>query len=184
MIYVTHDQVEAMTMGDRIVVMHAGIAQQIGTPLEVYDTPANLFVATFIGSPSMNVIEGEVTDGVFRCNGIAIACPVKALGPVHLGVRPEHLRIVSPEHEGSLAGTVSIVEHLGAETIIGLQTAGPLVTARIPRTDGLRDGDKLSISASGNHFHVFDSDGNRLQHECPLTHNSRVSGANSLIGLV
>ncbi|MBK8770250.1 MAG: ABC transporter ATP-binding protein [Rhizobiales bacterium] len=163
MIYVTHDQVEAMTMGDRIVVMHGGIAQQIGTPLEVYDTPANLFVATFIGSPSMNIIKGVVTDGMFRVNDIAIACPVVASGTVHLGIRPEHLRIVPPESEGAIAGTVGVVEHLGAETIIELQTSGPLVTARIPRTDGLHDGDQLSVAAPLKHHHIFDGDGNRLQ---------------------
>ena len=162
MIYVTHDQVEAMTMGDRIVVMHGGVAQQIGTPLEVYDVPANLFVATFIGSPSMNILEGEIIDGKFRCQGISIDSPVQTAGPAHLGVRPEHLRIVPQGSDGAIEGTLGVVEHLGAETIIELLTAGPVITARIPRTDGLSGGETLSVAAPANHLHVFDKDGARV----------------------
>lgn len=162
MIYVTHDQIEAMTMGDRIVVMHGGVTQQVGTPLQVYDTPANLFVATFIGSPSMNILKGEIQDGRFRCGDISIACSIETSGVVHFGIRPEHLRIVSPDTPESIQGTVGLVEHLGAETIVELQTPSSPITARIPRTDGLHDGQALSLGAPCNHHHLFDSEGDRL----------------------
>ncbi|MCT8332020.1 ABC transporter ATP-binding protein [Acidimangrovimonas sediminis] len=161
MIYVTHDQVEAMTMGDRIVVMHGGVAQQIGTPLEVYDEPANLFVATFIGSPSMNILEGEVENGKFQCQGISIDSPVPVSGKAFLGIRPEHLRIVPHDTPGAIRGTLGVVEHLGAETIIELLTDGPVITARIPRADGLSGGAELYVAA--NHIHLFDKDGNRIE---------------------
>ncbi|MGE3875259.1 MAG: ABC transporter ATP-binding protein [Parvibaculaceae bacterium] len=162
MIYVTHDQVEAMTMGDRIVVMHAGVAQQVGTPLEVYDAPANLFVATFIGSPSMNILEGEIVVGKFICPGISIDSPAPVSGLAHLGIRPEHLRIVQPGSADAIEGTLGVVEHLGAETIVELITAGPVITARIPRTDGLHSGEKLHVAAARNHLHLFDKGGIRV----------------------
>jgi ABC-type sugar transport system ATPase subunit len=160
MIYVTHDQVEAMTMGDRIVVMHGGVAQQIGTPLQVYDSPANLFVATFIGSPGMNILEGEIADGKFSCQGVSIGCAARLTGPASLGIRPEHLRIVPQGTPDAIRGTLGVVEHLGAETIIELLGDGPVITARIPRTDELSDGMELCVAAS--HVHVFDKDGNRV----------------------
>ena len=162
MIYVTHDQVEAMTMGDRIVVMHGGVAQQIGTPLEVYDRPENLFVATFIGSPSMNVIAGQIADGHFNAPGVRLECPKLVSGEVQLGVRPEHLRIAPSGCPTGIEGKVGVVEHLGSETIVELLTGGPTVTVRIPRTDNIRSDEHLRVTTEPRHIHIFGEDGVRL----------------------
>lgn len=143
MVYVTHDQVEAMTLGDRIVVMHGGKAQQIGTPLQIYDSPANVFVAGFLGAPEMNFIDGEIVikEGkpCFRAADFEIALPghrIKGQGlpqgqAVTLGVRPEHLRLASPASEpGSastvdhiqIAGKVRLIEQMGAQTVLVCST--------------------------------------------------------------
>jgi ABC-type sugar transport system ATPase subunit len=90
-IYVTHDQIEAMTLADRVVVMNHGVVQQLGTPTEIYDRPANTFVASFIGSPAMNLVQGEIQDGIFRAEGIAV--PAQGKGPVTLGFRAEDVRV-------------------------------------------------------------------------------------------
>jgi len=116
-LYVTHDQVEAMTLADRMIVMNAGIAEQIGTPLEVYERPATLFAAQFIGSPAMNVVAGEA-DGagaVRLANGTVMATTSRAKGPVKLGFRPEHM-VADPA--GALVLTVRMAEPLGANTLI------------------------------------------------------------------
>jgi sn-glycerol 3-phosphate transport system ATP-binding protein len=114
-LYVTHDQVEAMTMADRMIVMNAGVAEQIGTPLEVYETPRTLFAAQFIGSPSMNIIDAEVKGGEIYLGARAIGKAVGADGPVKLGVRPEHL---IPDENGPLTVTVKMAEPLGANTLL------------------------------------------------------------------
>jgi sn-glycerol 3-phosphate transport system ATP-binding protein len=116
-LYVTHDQVEAMTLADRMIVMNAGIAEQIGTPLEVYERPATLFAAQFIGSPAMNVVAGEA-DGagsVRLANGTVMATTSRAKGAVKLGFRPEHM-VTDPA--GALVLTVRMAEPLGANTLI------------------------------------------------------------------
>jgi sn-glycerol 3-phosphate transport system ATP-binding protein len=114
-LYVTHDQVEAMTMADRMIVMNAGVAEQIGTPLEVYETPRTLFAAQFIGSPAMNILDAEVKGGKVLLSGIPVADAFGADGPVKLGVRPEHL---VPQDNGPLAVTVKMAEPLGANTLL------------------------------------------------------------------
>jgi sn-glycerol 3-phosphate transport system ATP-binding protein len=114
-LYVTHDQVEAMTMADRMIVMNAGIAEQIGTPLEVYETPRTLFAAQFIGSPAMNIIDAEVKDGQVLMGGQVVADAIGADGPVKLGVRPEHL---VPDDAGPLRLVVKMAEPLGANTLL------------------------------------------------------------------
>jgi sn-glycerol 3-phosphate transport system ATP-binding protein len=114
-LYVTHDQVEAMTMADRMIVMNAGIAEQIGTPLEVYETPRTLFAAQFIGSPAMNIIDAEVKDGKVLFGGQPVADTGCADGRVKLGVRPEHL---VPEDAGPLRVVVKMAEPLGANTLL------------------------------------------------------------------
>ena len=111
-IYVTHDQVEAMTLADRIVVMKAGVLQQVGAPADVYDRPANTFVASFVGSPPMNLLRGEAADGLFRHPAAAADVAVAAAGPVILGQRPEELSLAAPG-EGDLTGTVYSAELLG-----------------------------------------------------------------------
>lgn len=135
-IYVTHDQVEAMTMADRIVVMRSGVVEQVGTPLELYDNPSNLFVTQFIGSPAMNVIEGEVAENVFRItDGVQLLLPSEALQDgrkLHYGIRPEHI-VLSDQ---GVAGTVHLVEPTGSSTevvvTVGSQEISVLAHERLP----------------------------------------------------
>uniref|UniRef100_UPI001B3F8743 ABC transporter ATP-binding protein n=1 Tax=Niveispirillum sp. TaxID=1917217 RepID=UPI001B3F8743 len=130
-IYVTHDQVEAMTMADRVVVMEKGRIQQIGTPADVYHRPANLFVAGFLGAPPMNFIEGEVRDGRFQAPGIAMPTGTGAAVPAILGVRPENIRLADPA--GSMAtGRVRAVEFLGDASLLLIDRPdGGGLTARV-----------------------------------------------------
>ncbi|MGO7860145.1 ABC transporter ATP-binding protein [Rhizobium ruizarguesonis] len=167
-VYVTHDQIEAMTMADRIVVMHAGLVEQVGRPLDLYDRPANLFVAGFIGSPAMNLIEGQaVSVNLFKA-GSGAEIPVTGVSTktgtdLVLGVRPEHLELVEAGSEGSVAGTVVVTEPTGSET---------LMTLRIDRTDLLAlfhsridasPGDRVHVRVMPNKAHLFDrSSGRRL----------------------
>ncbi|MDE2792983.1 MAG: ABC transporter ATP-binding protein [Paracoccaceae bacterium] len=168
MIYVTHDQTEAMTLADRIAVVNGGSIEQLGSPMELYDRPANLFVARFIGAPSMNVIPGTVTvEG-----GVpAIACGETRIrlsaGPVPpgtsdatLGVRPEHLSAVN-KGEGDFAGRVEIVEDLGAESLVYLQTGlmADSLTMRVTAGSGLSAGDAIGVRLDPARLHLFDSRG-------------------------
>lgn len=114
-LYVTHDQVEAMTMADRMIVMNAGVAEQIGTPLEVYETPRTLFAAQFIGSPSMNIIDAVVRDGKVYLGDTPVADAIGADGPVKLGVRPEHLE---RDDAGAIIVKMQVAEPLGANTLL------------------------------------------------------------------
>jgi sn-glycerol 3-phosphate transport system ATP-binding protein len=115
-LYVTHDQVEAMTLADRMVVMNAGRAEQVGTPLEVYEGPATVFAAQFIGSPAMNLLDGVAEGGAVRlADGTRVPVAVRAEGPVRLGLRPEHLRA---DPEGPLEVALRLAEPLGAATLV------------------------------------------------------------------
>jgi multiple sugar transport system ATP-binding protein len=142
-IYVTHDQVEAMTMADKIVVLNGGKIEQYGTPIELYERPANLFVAGFIGSPKMNFISGEAA----ARHGVAT-----------IGVRPEHLKI-SREGDG-WSGTILVAEHLGSDTFVHAD-AGPLgtLTARHVGELALSAGDRVVLSPDPSRIHRFDADG-------------------------
>ena len=164
-IYVTHDQVEAMTMADRIVVMNGGRIEQVGTPLELYDSPANLFVAGFIGSPAMNFIEGVVAIGdggtTFRTKGgVSLPAPSKLASQsgreVVFGIRPEHIEIVRDGREPSLAPTISVVEPMGAETLILAQFEGGTITVSYRGRDSFKPGDRLPISIDPGQVHVFE----------------------------
>ncbi len=172
MIYVTHDQIEAMTMGDRIVVMHEGVIRQVGTPLEVYDDPDDAFVAGFIGSPAMNLVDGASArrDGAtaFRAGGLDLALPAAhpagGAGAVTLGIRPEFLALQPGEGAVEFAGRVEAVEHLGAETILEVSTAGPTLTARLPRNDGVSHDSDISLWAEPANIMAFDTaTGRRLR---------------------
>jgi len=146
-IYVTHDQVEAMTMADKIVVLNAGKVEQYGSPLELYEKPANLFVAGFIGSPRMNFIAGDVA---------------RQYGAATIGVRPEHLKV---DREGKgWQGTVSAAEHLGSDTFLYVD-AGPVgqLTARYVGELDLTTGDKVSLSPDPARIHRFDDSGNAFR---------------------
>jgi len=160
-VYVTHDQIEAMTMADKIVVMNSGNIEQVGAPLELYDHPANLFVAGFIGSPAMNMIEGEVSDGALRCaDGSAWPLPMRnghANGPVVYGIRPEHLRL-DPE---GLPATVQVVEPTGSETQVLLRIGGQTVVGAFRERVAARPGEVLPVSPNRELIHLFDRQSGR-----------------------
>ena len=158
MIYVTHDQVEAMTLADRIVVLDAGRIAQVGSPRELYERPANLFVAQFIGSPKMNVMNCTVTSGRYLPEGgrPGEGAPAEA---VKLGVRPEHITL-DAAGSGQLDGRVDVVEYLGADTFLVLDcgAAGP-VTVRVIGDTGLRPGDTAGLVFDAARLVFFDRDG-------------------------
>ena len=146
-IYVTHDQVEAMTMADRIVVLNAGRIEQYGTPLDLYERPANLFVAGFIGSPRMNLIEQEVA---------------ARHGAATIGIRPEHIN-VGRDGEG-WEGTVRAAEHLGSDTFLYVDAPGiGSLTARYVGEIGVGEGDRVRLRPDPAHIHRFDKNGNAVR---------------------
>ena len=161
-VYVTHDQIEAMTMADRIVVMHDGIVEQIGTPLELFDRPGNLFVAQFIGSPSMNVFQGTVRCGAVEALGARWPVPPRAGGEgqaVHYGIRPTDLRLAD---EG-ITAKVTVVEPTGAETELLLHAGDkPIVVVMHGRTT-VQPNDTVHLALDAHKAHVFDgTSGQRL----------------------
>src|SRR4029077_14853652 len=164
-VYVTHDQVEAMTMADRIVVMQEGRVEQIGTPLELYDHPANLFVAQFIGSPAMNVINGklrragadtvvETQDGI-RWPVLREAAAGDGLD-VSYGVRPEHLAVVQRGSAGSVPGEVVVVEPTGAETELLVRSGASEITVVTHGRVSINPGDQIALGVAPGAVHLFD----------------------------
>nr|WP_246226128.1 sn-glycerol-3-phosphate ABC transporter ATP-binding protein UgpC [Chelativorans xinjiangense] len=185
MIYVTHDQVEAMTMADKIVVLNGGRIEQIGTPMQLYHTPATRFVADFIGSPSMNFLPvllcgSENSAPVGRYGETEIRLPEgvrgKASGNVTLGVRPEHLDIAPADDgpglrtngrarvsAGALGGTVAVKETLGGETILYVDTReGDRVTVKVDGDTAIDRGAPVTVSIPFERIHLFDADGTTL----------------------
>jgi len=157
-LYVTHDQVEAMTMADRMIVMNGGVAEQIGTPLEVYETPRTLFAAQFIGSPSMNVVDAQVRDGRVFLKDQPVADAVGSDGPVKLGIRPEHLVF---DDQGPISVTVKMAEPLGANTLLHGVLAGSAegFTASMQGVHLLTDGAKeLRFGVQAGKAHLFDAE--------------------------
>ncbi len=165
--YVTHDQVEAMTMADRMVVMNNGIAEQIGTPLEVYEAPQTLFAAQFIGSPAMNILDGNIREGMLTLSGgEELALNTTFEGPVKAGIRPEHLEVVE---DGPLAIDVSYAEPLGATTLLHgklVQSNNDVVVAasgiyrmhqQTSSSDNAVSGTER-IHARPHHLHLFNSE--------------------------
>ncbi|TNJ44840.1 ABC transporter ATP-binding protein [Phaeobacter sp. B1627] len=147
MVYVTHDQVEAMTMADKIVVLRAGYIEQVGSPLDLYHAPQNIFVAGFIGSPKMNFIEG----------------PEAAKYDAHtIGVRPEHIAI--SDSEGPWSGVVGVSEHLGSDTFFHIHDTGlaETITVRADGEVGFRHGDRVHLTPRTDVIHRFDSEGLRI----------------------
>ena len=130
-IYVTHDQIEAMTLADRVVVMNAGVVQQVGTPTEIYDRPANTFVAGFIGTPAMNLVEGRVDGGVFTARNLRIAGLVAPDGPVTLGFRAEDARMV--DAGGNLSAPIYTLELLGDATMAAVRAGDGIVSVKCPK---------------------------------------------------
>ncbi|WP_435953805.1 ABC transporter ATP-binding protein [Dryocola sp. BD626] len=158
MVYVTHDQVEAMTMADRIVVLKDGVIEQVGTPLELYDRPRNAFVAGFIGSPSMNLLRGRIdNESVVTDNGLRlpiINVPAAVQGKrVLYGVRPEHFTRVE---QGGVAAEVSVVEPTGAETQIALNIGGQKAIAVFRDRIQAKPGSELTLLPDVRQAHLFD----------------------------
>ena len=170
MIYVTHDQLEAMTMSTRIAVMNAGVLQQFATPADIFHRPANVFVAGFIGSPAMSLVDGELTgpgsdgsdgDGRFRvhCGALDVALPAGLLnrsaapGPISLGIRPEDILLGSGDHTAA----VGLVERTGHESIVRLDAQGTPLIMRAPGDTPIEAGETVRFSLRGERLHVFDS---------------------------
>ncbi|HQU69972.1 MAG TPA: ABC transporter ATP-binding protein [Albidovulum sp.] len=179
MVYVTHDQVEAMTLADRMVVMSAGKIEQVGAPLDLFNNPANRFVAGFLGQPPMNFI--KVTGASATAAGVALGLPgggtveVGLTAPLagkaeglELGVRPEDMSIAP---EGRLGLEVEVVEQLGGETLVyGLLADGQLITAKLAGQAGIAAGDRLGLDFSEERLHVFDAGGANLRYRTPVPH--------------
>jgi multiple sugar transport system ATP-binding protein len=158
-VYVTHDQIEAMTMAEKIVVMHDGIVEQIGAPLDLYDKPTNLFVACFIGSPSMNVLKGRVEDGAFIAEGGARfplgTIPPNASGmPAVYGVRPEHLKLASD----GVPARVVVVEPTGSETQVVVDVNGHLITCLLRERISIHRDETVFIRPDPALVHLFDNE--------------------------
>jgi multiple sugar transport system ATP-binding protein len=155
-IYVTHDQVEAMTLADRVVVLRDGVIEQVGSPLELYDRPANRFVAQFIGTPQMNVIDTKSLPQLADIVGAA------ASTDGFIGVRPEHVSVL-PAGQGRLAAKVELVESLGSDTLIysyvGAKGQGAQLVARQNTRTTVRPGDTVGLDIAPDSFHLFDRDG-------------------------
>ena len=173
MIYVTHDQVEAMTLADRIVVLRAGRIEQVGTPLELYNSPANRFVAGFIGAPHMNFLDATVEarqpgKAVAVLNGghrLEVPLDGTATQPgarVTLGVRPHHVAIGNGE--GGIPARIRLVEALGSETVVHTDVAGQKVLVVAPGQHGLTPGSDIRLSLSSAPLHLFNEGGQRLGH--------------------
>jgi multiple sugar transport system ATP-binding protein len=171
MIYVTHDQVEAMTLADKIVVLQAGVIEQAGTPLELYHHPVNLFVAGFIGSPKMNFVASTVRGAdaqgvtVELPGGGTVTVPVKPDGAaagakVTLGVRPEHLK---PAERGELSGDVIVTERLGGDTVLYLRSAdGAMIVVQTDGNSATRVHDRIAVQIDPETCHLFDGNGRAI----------------------
>jgi multiple sugar transport system ATP-binding protein len=161
-IYVTHDQIEAMTLADRVVVMNKGAIQQVGTPTDIYDMPANTFVASFIGSPAMNLIDGVLEGGTFTAEGLRVdGLPSRASGKVTLGFRAEDAGIVASG--GQITAPVYSIELLGEASMITYRIGGALVSVKAAKNYRAAIGDIVQTQVPADICHLFDTaSGNRL----------------------
>ncbi len=157
-IYVTHDQVEAMTLADRIVVMHGGRIEQVGTPEEIYDAPATAFVAGFMGAPAMNLLPGAISGGAAVLPGgarLALPAPLPDRDTVTIGLRPEALAWVASG--GALVGEAAVVEPLGAETLVTIELDGHALHARVPPRSVRAAGETVRLAVAPDTLHLFDA---------------------------
>ncbi|TMV09032.1 sn-glycerol-3-phosphate ABC transporter ATP-binding protein UgpC [Ruegeria sediminis] len=154
-IYVTHDQIEAMTLADRVVVMKKGVVQQVGSPTEIYDTPANTFVASFIGNPAMNLVDGVIEGGVFKAQNSVIPGLDAPDGPVTLGFRAEDANVV--ESGGEINAPIYTMELLGDATMVSVRIGGALVAVKADKNYRAEIGDQVSLHVHTDHCHLFDA---------------------------
>jgi multiple sugar transport system ATP-binding protein len=174
MVYVTHDQVEAMTLGDRIAVMKSGILQQVGAPLELYDRPANLFVASFIGSPEINILDAKLVHANDRWHiegeGFLLSLPAAAntnglkAEPVKLGIRPESF-VLSESNAmapGAFQAETEFVEQMGAQTMLACRNGGTRIRALMSRRDDVSRDERITLQlTAGSRIHLFDPAGGK-----------------------
>src|SRR5262245_42863785 len=181
--YVTHDQVEAMTMGHRIAVMNEGVLQQIGTPQDVYRRPSNVFVATFLGAPPMNLVDGalERVNGGWRFRGTDIDVPlspavlstpeleheVEAHHEVKLGLRPEHVRLAPPGQDGGFPGRVKFLEPVGSDLYLTVEAGGTTVQVRTDPDEPVKPEDNVTLQFDAARVHVFGADGHNIRRDAP-----------------
>ena len=155
-IYVTHDQVEAMTLADRVVVMKAGVIQQVGTPQEIYNKPTNSFVASFIGSPAMNLLKGSISGGVFTCDGVKIeGLSKKHQGNITLGFRAEDAVIVKSKSD--ISAPAFSMELLGDMTMVSMKVGSDLISIKSDKSYHTEIGSVVSANISANLCLLFDS---------------------------
>jgi ABC-type sugar transport system ATPase subunit len=157
-VYVTHDQEEAMTLADRLVVMHKGKVQQNATAQECYERPANRFVAGFIGTPPMNIVDGRLANGAFAANGVSVPVVTAiAAQECALGVRPDRVRLVASGTAGAVPATIAAVERLGDRTDIALDSAWGRIVARLDAdaARSAREGDAAAVTFDPAHAHFF-----------------------------
>ncbi|MGB7317439.1 MAG: ABC transporter ATP-binding protein [Planktotalea sp.] len=165
MIYVTHDQVEAMTLADRISIMRGGMIEQLDTPETIYAKPCNKYVADFIGSPAMNLFQGEIKGNTFSCGGFSVDITGYEFGPngqrdgaAWLGIRPEHIATAQAAEGHTFCGPaeIDIVEPMGSDTLVWVDFAGQSVRVRTEGQSGLTSGETLTIGFDAARLHLFD----------------------------
>lgn len=168
-VYVTHDQTEAMTMGDRIAVMNDGELQQIGNPTDVYNEPANEFVATFIGSPSINLFSGNVENGVVRTDLFTIdlgafSGDAYSEGELRVGIRPQDLRVPSESEQLRFEATVTVIERLGDENLLHLEAEGHELVAQVDEDIAPGVGETVQLTFDPQYLYLFDArDGSAIK---------------------
>ncbi len=156
-IYVTHDQAEAMTLASRVAVMKRGKLQQFDTPLNIYNRPANRFVAEFVGSPSMNFIDGRIDSGVFLSDSIRIPVAKENMDQITIGIRPEHIRVFTEPQDGAIAATVYVTELMGNETFVFLSVGNNKLIARAPAEFRADVESPVWLRIAADKAHFFDT---------------------------
>jgi multiple sugar transport system ATP-binding protein len=156
-IYVTHDQIEAMTLAHRVAILDKGVLQQLASPAEIYNDPANLFVAGFIGSPPMNLIKGRLHDGLFDTEGARVPTSVRAsLAACVLGVRPEDCRIVA-YGQGAISGAIYAIELVGDHALATVSVGRSTMTVKAPKDFSAEIGAKVGVAVEPSTVFVFNS---------------------------
>ncbi|MCY4336951.1 MAG: ABC transporter ATP-binding protein [Litoreibacter sp.] len=155
-IYVTHDQIEAMTLADRVVVMERGIVQQVGTPTDIYDNPANTFVASFIGNPAMNLVDGELKAGTFTAPNMTVSGLSGRDGPVTLGYRAEDAAVAQSADGAQITAPVYSMELLGDATMVTVRSGGAMLAVKADKDFRAEIGDSFSATVPAEICHLFD----------------------------